>query len=83
MPSLTPMVCALPLLIYFDLSFALLHIMMFKWDTCVRLVLLLVLLSTFLTYLGQSMSMVLMVLLMSMRWAATHMSWVTLFLEDT
>ena len=79
MPSLTPAVCALFLLIYFHFSFALLHMMMFKWDTYIRLALLLVLLSTLLIFLGQSMSIILMVSLMSLRWAATQMSWATLF----
>ena len=74
MPSLTPVVYALSLLIHFQFSFALLYMMMFTWDTCVRLVLLLVLPSTLLAYHSWCMFMVLMVLLISMWWAATEMS---------
>ena len=79
MPSFTPVVYALSLLIHFQFSFALLYMMMFMWDTCVRLVLLLVLPSTLLAYHSWCMFMVLMVLLISMWWAATEMSWATLF----
>ena len=60
--------------------FALLHMMIFKWNTYVRLALLLVLLLTLLIYLGQSTPTVLMTSLGSMWWVATKMSWVTLFL---
>ena len=42
----------LPSLIYFHFSFTLLHMMIFKWNTYVRLALLLVLLLTLLVYLG-------------------------------
>lgn len=48
MPSLTNMVCVLAFLIFLQ-SFIVLHfytLMIFKWNTCVRLALLLVLLST-------------------------------------
>lgn len=79
MPSLTPVVYALSLLIHSHFSFALLIMVMFTWDTYVRLVLLLVLPSTLVAYLGWSMFMVLMVLLVSVWWAATQLSWATLF----
>ena len=69
-----------PLLIHFPF-FALLCIMMFTWDTHVMLALLLVLPLTLLIYCGQSMSTVLMALLMSIRWATPQMSWATLFLR--
>ena len=69
MPSLTPTVYALSLLIHFHSFFALLRTMMFTLDTCVRLVSLL--LPATLAYHGQSMSMVLMALLGNVRWAAT------------
>lgn len=62
---------SLSLLIHFHSFFALLRTMTFTWDTCVRLVPLLVLLSTLLTYRGRSISMVLMALLESIRWVIT------------
>ena len=51
MSFLIPAVCVLPSLIYFDFSFALLHMMIFKWNSYVRLALLLVLLLPFLSTL--------------------------------
>ena len=75
------MVYVLPFLIYFHFSFALFHMMIFKWNTYVRLALLLVLLLTLLIFLGRLMPMILMVLLVSIWWAATQMSWVTLSLR--
>lgn len=36
-PSLIAAICVHPLLIYFHLSFALLHMMIFKWNTYARL----------------------------------------------
>ena len=81
MPFLTAVVCVPYLLIHFPFfCFALLHMMIFKWNTYVRLALLLVLLLTLLIYLGQSTPTVLMTSLGSMWWVATKMSWVTLFL---
>ena len=71
LPSLLRYVFSL--LIHFLFSFTLLRIMMFTWDTHVRLALLLVLPLTLLAYHGQSMYMVLMVLSMSVRWAGTQM----------
>ena len=51
MSFLIPAICVLPSLIYFDFSFALLHMMIFKWNSYVRLALLLVLLLPFLSTL--------------------------------
>ena len=63
MPYLTFVVCVLSLLIHFHFSFALLHMMVFKWDTYIKLAMLLVLLLTHLTYLGRSMPTILRPLL--------------------
>ena len=84
MPSLAPAVCAFPLLIHFHFfSFALPHMMMFKWDTYIRLALLLVLLLTLPTYPRRSMPVVLNTSLRSVRWDVTQMLLVTLFPEVT
>ena len=73
MPSLTPVVYALSLLIHFQFSFALLYMMMFTWDTCVKLVLLLVVLLTPLIYPSQFMLMALTALLGSVHWDVIQM----------
>ena len=65
MPSLTVVVGVFAFLIFLQ-SFIVLHsctLVIFKWNTCVRLALLLVLLSTFPLCRGPSMLMVLMALL--------------------
>ena len=61
------------LLIHFPFSFALLRTIMFTWDSHVRLALLLVLPLTLFAYYGWSMSLVLTVLPVSVRWAGTQM----------
>ena len=56
-------------------SFALLYMMIFKWNTYVKLALLLVLLLTLLIYLGQSMPAIPMTSLGSIWWVTTQMSY--------
>ena len=83
MPSLTAVVCVLASFIFFQ-PFIVLHsctLVIFKRNTCVRLVLLMVFLSTLPTCPGWSILMILMALLKSIRWAAIQMSRVTLFLR--
>ena len=83
MPSLTTVVCVLASLIFFQ-PFIVLHsctLVIFKQNTCVRLVLLLVFLSTLPVFPGRSMLMVLMALHRRIWWAAIQMSRVTPFLR--
>ena len=82
-PSFTIVVCALASLIFFQPSIILhsCRFVIFKWNTCVRWALLLVLLSTLPIYPGQSMLMTLTALLRSVLLAAIWMSQVTLFLK--
>ena len=65
------------LLFHISSSFAFLPPMIFTWDAHVRLALLLMLPLILLDYHGWSMSTTLMVLLASVRWASTQMSWAT------
>ena len=83
MPSLSSVVCALASFIFFE-PFIILHsctLMIFKWNTCVRLALLLVLLLTLLVCPGRSMLMVLTALLGRVLLVVIQMSQVTPFLR--
>ena len=83
MPSLSSVVCALASFIFFE-PFIILHsctLMIFKWNTCVRLALLLVLLLTLLVCPGRSMIMVLTALVGRVLLVVIQMSQVTPFLR--